>query len=179
MGTGRCSVCASPHRYEIDTALVQGGSRRGIADRYGLGRMSVNRHAEGHVPALMSTVAQAVERLSAGSLLAQTMDLFERTLALCDEANSEDMRTRIAALEQVRRVTETLAKVAIAANTEAGQASAQADEHRFDLDAAIMETLGVSPGPVEKRTAHVDAVLPAIGPGASLAPVDRAPVVEK
>lgn len=166
-------MCASPHRYEIDTALVQGGSRRGIADRYGLGRMSVNRHAEGHVPALMASVAQAVERMSAGSLLAQTMGLYERTLSLCDEANSEDVRTRIAALEQVRRVTETLAKVAIAANTEANQAGAQADEHRFDLDAAIMQTLGVSPAPVDKVQGRVDEVLPAIGPGASLAPVGR------
>lgn len=169
----RCTVCASPHRYEIDAALVQGASRRGLADRYGLGRMSMNRHAEGHVPALMATVASAVERLSAGSLLAQTMDLYERTLKLCDEADSEDTRTRIAALEQVRRVTETLAKVAIAANTEANQVGAQSDEHRFDLDAAIMDTLGVAPAPVDKVRARVDAVLPALPAGVSPAPVER------
>lgn len=122
----------------------------------------MNRHAESHVPALMATVASAVERLSAGSLLAQTMDLYERTLKLCDEADTEDVRTRIAALEQVRRVTETLAKVAIAANTEASQQGGATEEHRFDIDAAIMETLGRSVATVDKVPGRVDEVLPAL-----------------
>ena len=46
-----CTVCDSPHRVEIDRALVDGASRHAIARRYGLAETSVRRHAETHLPA--------------------------------------------------------------------------------------------------------------------------------
>ncbi len=39
-----CTVCAHPQRLEIDRALLDGNSFRGVAGRYGLQRSSVDRH---------------------------------------------------------------------------------------------------------------------------------------
>ncbi len=48
-GRGKCTVCASPDRGAIDTALVGGTSAATIAGQFGVNDSSVKRHARNHV----------------------------------------------------------------------------------------------------------------------------------
>lgn len=44
MRTGICSICSRPDADAIDQALVEGGTSRGVAQRFGLAKSSVSRH---------------------------------------------------------------------------------------------------------------------------------------
>lgn len=48
-GRGKCDCCGSDHRAAIDIAIVAGVGYRVIAERFGVGRGSVSRHAKAHL----------------------------------------------------------------------------------------------------------------------------------
>src|SRR4029079_8378825 len=48
-GRRKCDCCASEHRAAIDIAIVAGVGYRVIAERFGVGRSSVSRHAKAHL----------------------------------------------------------------------------------------------------------------------------------
>jgi hypothetical protein len=47
---GKCTVCASPQRYQIELALVSGVSCRAIGKKYRVSRDAAWRHLRNHVP---------------------------------------------------------------------------------------------------------------------------------
>ena len=55
-----CTVCTSPHRAEVDTALVTGEAVTGIAARLGLSPDAVDRHARNHLRRLVAQVREAI-----------------------------------------------------------------------------------------------------------------------
>ena len=55
-----CSVCTSPRRAEVDTALVAGEAVTGIAARLGLSPDAVDRHARNHLRRLVAQVREAI-----------------------------------------------------------------------------------------------------------------------
>ena len=55
-----CSICTSPRRAEVDTALVAGEAVTGIAGRLGLSPDAVDRHARNHLRRLVAQVREAI-----------------------------------------------------------------------------------------------------------------------
>ena len=114
MTESNCTVCRHPDLGEITSALLSGASHRQVARAFGLSASSVNRHvANGHLPELLSKVAQQIEAIAPEQLLGQTVTLYERALAMLTEAeHAQDGRLRISALGEVRHCLDALAKTA-------------------------------------------------------------------
>ena len=54
----RCTVCRHPQKAEIEEAMVTGEPERTIADRYGLSKSGVHRHATNHLPTILAHAAR-------------------------------------------------------------------------------------------------------------------------
>jgi transposase-like protein len=63
-----CSVCRCRSQSAVDNALVEGRSIRDIAERHGLARSSVHRHAKHHLPRSLRLARENRERASAEEL---------------------------------------------------------------------------------------------------------------
>jgi hypothetical protein len=79
-----CTVCTHPQRGEIDRALVAGAAVPPVAARYGLGRRSVQRHKEQHLPATLTQAQDAADVASADSLMAELRRVMARVQLLSD-----------------------------------------------------------------------------------------------
>ena len=79
MGGMTCSICKHEAKEAIDQAIVAGGSRRTIANQYGLSDAAVGRHRENHLPVMLVKAAEAQE-------LAHGERLLDRVEGLVDEA---------------------------------------------------------------------------------------------
>lgn len=160
-------------------ALAEGREpSRQIAARYGLSTSSVHRHATTHVPRTLASIAERVGILESDQLLAQSLQLYERSLELLAEAESNVARSAnvqdkaralaaaTGAIREARHTIDTLARVNLAARQDV-QASEQADSTvqsvRPDLDAEITEALrrrGMpSTGPRAQRSADPPPML--------------------
>ena len=49
----RCTICNHPARPQIDLAIATGLSKRAVAERFGVSRDAVWRHAQAHLTAEM------------------------------------------------------------------------------------------------------------------------------
>ena len=63
-----CTVCVHEAKEAIDQALVAGGSRRTIANQYGLSDAAVRRHRENHLPATLVKAAEVKSASVEGAL---------------------------------------------------------------------------------------------------------------
>lgn len=108
-----CTICAHPHRADIDAALVQRtGSIRSIAAQFGVALTSLRRHAEAHLPAQMVQAAEVQTVVDAGNLLHQVRDLRDRALGILTAAETgNDPRTALAAIREARACLELMGKV--------------------------------------------------------------------
>lgn len=103
-------MCASPARAAIDEALVtRSDSYRTIADRHGLSKTSLLRHASEHLPAELVKAQEAKEVASASDLLAQMQDLQRRTLEILQAP--ENQRVAVAAIAQARANIELIGEL--------------------------------------------------------------------
>jgi hypothetical protein len=107
-----CSVCSHPESFEINEALVlEGRSKRSIADHYGLSPSAVQRHRE-HIPQLLVEASHAQEVADTDALLDEVRALRDRTLAILDKAEeAEELRTALSAIAQARGNLELFAKL--------------------------------------------------------------------
>jgi transposase-like protein len=109
----KCRVCTSPDREAIDQAIIRGGSYRTIAEEYGLGRMSIQRHAASHLPATLARAHEAHEVARADDLLAQVRQLQDRALGILRRAERKgDLRSASGAIREARGLIELLGKLA-------------------------------------------------------------------
>ena len=84
-----CSICTSPHREDVNRALVEATPKRRIAAQYGLTEAAVRRHeAAGHLPAKLALAAEAAVVAEADDLLGtarrvqrEVFDVLERAKA--------------------------------------------------------------------------------------------------
>ena len=53
----RCTICKHPARPQIDLAIATGGSKRAVAERFGVSRDAVWRHAQAHLTAERAALA--------------------------------------------------------------------------------------------------------------------------
>ena len=81
MGGQTCTVCTHEAKEAIDQALVAGGSRRTIANQYGLSDAAVGRHRENHLPTTLVKAAEAQDEAHGGKLLDQVQNLVTEALA--------------------------------------------------------------------------------------------------
>lgn len=82
-----CQVCASPDRYDVDTALLAHDSGyRQIAVRFGLHESAVYRHQREHLQLTLTESKELGRMLSAENLVARLSDLEARTQRALDYA---------------------------------------------------------------------------------------------
>ncbi len=107
----RCSVCDHPQVGEIDLALVDGGSVRDVARRFGVGRNAVHRHRKGgHISDSLVRAAEAADVARGDDLLTRVRDLEGRALRILDRAErAGELRTALRAVAEVRSTIKLLA----------------------------------------------------------------------
>ena len=88
MGGQTCTVCTHEAKEAIDQALVAGGSRRTIANQYGLSDAAVGRHRENHLPATLVKAAEAQDEAHGTKLLDQVQNLVTEALASVERSKT-------------------------------------------------------------------------------------------
>jgi hypothetical protein len=107
----KCSLCIHERRYDIEQAMLAGGSYRVVAQRFAVSRDAVVRHRR-HLPAVLTRAQEVKEAAHGDSLLAQLRDLTseaKRLKAMAEEAG--DYRAALAAVRELCRIVELVAKL--------------------------------------------------------------------
>ena len=147
-----CTVCDSPHRREIDRCLVEGTSRLGVANRYGLAETSVRRHVESHLPARLRRAAEVSRTTESRSLRDRIESIVSHLEQMGEVAKaSGDRKAYVEMARELLRALELQGKVS---------GEIQAGVH---VTVAIQQALGV-PLDVAKaaleRAQEADAAAP-------------------
>ena len=144
---GTSTVALHPQIGEINALLVAGAPHRDVADRFGLSKSAVTRHARNGLPRSMVRAREASEVASADALVAELKELKDSAVAVLDKAREAgDGREMLAAIKVARGVVETVAKL-IGALQQDGAVSVEVGV-RVDLDrmrAVIHEALADHP----------------------------------
>ncbi len=108
----KCAVCIHQDRDLIDQRLVSGLSVRAVADEFGIGRMSVQRHRANHLPAEMVKAKQLTEVDQADKLLERVEGLYDKALRIQEQAESEQKyQAAVGAIKEARSSLELIAKL--------------------------------------------------------------------
>jgi len=111
MGGQTCTVCVHEAKEAIDQALVAGGSRRTIANQYGVSDAAVGRHRQNHLPATLVKAAEAQESARGGRLLDRVDGLVEKALSVLKDAeNTKDGRLALGAIREARNCLELVGR---------------------------------------------------------------------
>ncbi len=107
----RCSICDHRQRGEIDRALVEGGSVRDVARRFGIGRNAVHRHRKGgHIAEALAKASEAADVARGDDLLTRVRGLEGRALRILDRAErAGDLRVALRAIAEARSTIKLLA----------------------------------------------------------------------
>lgn len=108
----RCSICTHPEREAIDARYVAGEPARLLAAVYGVSDRALRRHAATHLPAALVSAQEAADAADADDLLAKVAGLeadARRIGATAEKAG--DVRTALAAVRELTRIVELLAKL--------------------------------------------------------------------
>ncbi len=107
-----CTVCAHPECDQIDAALVAATGYRDIAGQFGVSKSAVQRHQQGHLPAILAKAKEGQEVARADSLLDQVRELKDRALAILGRAEEAgDLRNALAAIREARGSLELLSRL--------------------------------------------------------------------
>ncbi len=110
----RCTVCRHPARKQIDQALVRGERFRDLARRTSIGKDSLVRHRDRHLPAMLVKVRaqEAQEIASAESLTAKILAIETEARRLGQKAEETgDLRAALLALRELTRLVELGARL--------------------------------------------------------------------
>jgi hypothetical protein len=107
-----CTVCSHPEAFAINEALIlQKASNRRIAPQYGLSEKAIRRH-KGHLPELLVQASRAEEVAGADLILDKLSGLEdEARVALEATRESQEWRTYLAAIAEIRENVKLLAQV--------------------------------------------------------------------
>ena len=107
-------MCVHPQVDEINKALINGVSYYKVAERYGLSRTSVYRHAKNHLPAALVKAKEAEEVACGDDLLAQVRSLRDRTLSILNKAESTGkLAVAVQAIKAAQSNIELMARMLI------------------------------------------------------------------
>lgn len=107
-----CQVCEHPKREDIDRALLRKESSRNIAKQFRLGRMSVQRHAETHMPIALITAREVSVAAAEGTLrtkLEQVVEDARRITLRAEQAGQ--LSVALAGLRTLTNALELFAKI--------------------------------------------------------------------
>jgi hypothetical protein len=105
-------VCSHPDLKEIDRGLVSRQSYRVIARQFSIGKDSLRRHAQQHLPATLAKGHEASEVARADDLIEKIKGLQERTTRLLDKAErSGKWHSAFVGVGQYRQNLELLARL--------------------------------------------------------------------
>ena len=108
--TGRaCRVCADPRLDQIETDLVRPGTnRRALARKYGIGRMSILRHEQLHLPERVQRAAEAAKSAPVSQrTLEQVAELNKLARAIFTRGyNDANLTAAVSALRELRKIVE-------------------------------------------------------------------------
>ena len=108
----QCHCCVHPERDSIDAALVCGESQKVIAERYGVGRSAVQRHARRHISPALAAMQVEREAEATNTLLRRTERLIERTERLLQAAEQDGkVSAALAAVRELRGLLDLLGRV--------------------------------------------------------------------
>ena len=109
-GNGRtCRVCGDPRLDQIEADLARAGTnKRAVARKYGLGRMSVVRHAQLHLPDRVRRAAEVAKKAPASQkTLEQVTELNKLARGLFTRAyNESNLSAAVSALAELRKTIE-------------------------------------------------------------------------
>lgn len=107
-----CTICTHAERGEIDKALVSRQSYRAISCQYDVGRESLRRHAQDHLPETLARGREAELASEADVLLTDVRKLQARTLrALQTAETANDLQTMFRGVKEARENIALLLKV--------------------------------------------------------------------
>ncbi len=107
-----CSVCVHEDRNIIDQRLISGTPTRQIADEFGVGRESVNRHKKNHLPVELLKSKRLAEISAADNLIERVESLFDKALSLLGQAEGEKKFSATASLlKEARSSLELIGKI--------------------------------------------------------------------
>ena len=154
-----CTACSHPQRPEIDRALVDGGTYRTIADRFGLSETALKRHKSDHLPGHVAKAQEAKQVADADDLLKQLKALRNKAISILQQAEQAgDFRTALMGIREARGCIETLMEV------------------EGELDRREVTNIIVNPEWVQLRSAMIVALKPY--PDAAQAVAGRLAVIE-
>ncbi len=154
-----CSVCTHPQRAAIDKALVDPGTYRSIADRFGLSETALKRHKSEHLPGHVAKAQEAKQVADADDLLHQLKALRNKAISILQQAEQAgDFRTALMGIREARGCIEVLMEV------------------EGELDRRGVTNIIVNPEWIEIRTAILVALKPF--PDAAQAVAGRLAVIE-
>jgi hypothetical protein len=85
-----CSVCSHDEAHAVNVALVQRDPYRNISERYGLSPASLSRHAQEHIPKLLTRAKAAAEVADADDLLSAVKGLKSRVEAALSKVEAAE-----------------------------------------------------------------------------------------
>ena len=110
-----CTICKSPDRAAIDSALLAGKPYRYVASRYGTSTGALQRHKKNDITALVKAADERLavaDRLRGDKLHGQVKDLAEKAVGILAKAEaSGDFRTALVAVREARGCLELIAKL--------------------------------------------------------------------
>ncbi len=107
-----CKVCAHEDKNIIDQRLISGTPTRTIADEFGIGRESVNRHKKNHLPVELLKSKKLAEISAADELIERVEGLFNKALLLLDKAEADGKYSAAAsAIKEARSSLELIGKI--------------------------------------------------------------------
>ncbi|MES2463383.1 MAG: hypothetical protein V4671_22650 [Armatimonadota bacterium] len=108
-----CTICSHPERAAIDKALAAGEGVRSLASRYGaIGRSSVQRHKEEHLPQSLVEAAGAEEIKAALDVVTQLKAINGASLQILSDARKGgDADIALKAIDRIQKQIELQAKL--------------------------------------------------------------------
>jgi len=106
---GRCRICAHPRLDMIEAELVKAGTvKRALARSLGVGRMSLQRHAQLHLPERLKRAAEAAKKAPAAQkTLEQVAELNKLARAVFTRGyNENNLPAANGALAEARKLLE-------------------------------------------------------------------------
>jgi hypothetical protein len=152
-----CSICGHPDRASIDTAILAGGTNRGIARSFGLSDDALRRHAARHLELATSDAKRARDR----DLFAEIEGLLRRVTGALNRAErQEDDRVLLLAVREQRATLELLGKLRGDLNEPPRVSVLLGDPQWLAIFAAIRGALTPYPGAladVDQAVARLEA----------------------
>lgn len=107
----KCSICSSAQRLAVEHSILAGDSYRTVAQRFHVSRDAVVRHRR-HLTLSTPNSAELQAILRSGSLVDRLRSLTSEAQRLKEKAEiAGDIRTALAAVRELCRIVELIAKV--------------------------------------------------------------------